>query len=630
MTQSRIVRLCALWGLCLFPGLIYAANCSGLPTSFTGGEFPSGDFFSNFDNSCYTINLTTGNGITEYGDLNARYYQLYYQVDPRYELILVGTFPNARYYSVTLYDEHMAVAQTMLDANMAPLTSEYVNPFRPGVAFAAGQQFALPIRFGGTPGKQETGCMMNGYNVSANALDGTRRHAGMDWNSDSGIFTLSPGFPSHVIDSPRHGIPNKGGIVMIRAYLDDTPASDATNPHIIVRDVASGCAYPADYVMNTMHIVAGGSANGGDWIDHTQTALHNTYESDYLPKLCEGNSPGSANRLAWSRVGAYVPITNPDASYISAGVPAGLPDTLAAAGEVMRVRVRVPGTPPTPCTNGCSRSGTEPMRYMSLSFQNADGTVLASVADSSFVKDANGYATLIVGTGAPIPPWITPANGYTVLNLTARPKYEQLSLLAMRHIIPAAGFTCAGQNVPYRMNVATPDGSLMSDYLPVVDYPAAASLPTTAAPLIGPSACNSFPAGQPGVRPNCAVLAAGSPAIDNVVTQCYAAGCDRFAAQAQPPVAIAGSNFGVFPAGLPFTGTSDYVRIVNTTRSWSAGYTGDACTVSISSWESGLIQLVANLNGKAGCPIVPGDRLYVDVWNPQTMVRATTSLIARY
>jgi hypothetical protein len=606
-----------------------AANCAGLPITFTGGEFPTGDFFTNFNNSCYTINLASGNGLGEYGDLNARYYQLYYQVDPRYQLILVGTFPNARYYSITLYDEHNGLAQTLLDTNIVPLTSAYVNPFQTGVPFADAQQFAVPIGFGGTPGTLETGCMMTGYNVGVNALDGTARHAGMDWNSDPSVFQLDPGFPGHVIDTANHTIPNTGGIVMIRAYLDDTPDSYNTNPHIIVRDVASGCAYPAAYVMNTLQIVATGSAGGSVWMDQAQLAAHNTYESTYLPKLCEGSSPTSQNRLAWSRVGEYIPATNPDASYISAGVPAGLPQTLATAGEVLRIRLRIPSVPPTPCTDGCSRSGKEQMRYMSLSFQDADGTVLASIADSAFTQDANGYATLIVGTGATIPSWVTAANGYTFLDLTASPQYQQFSMIAMRHMIPAAGFTCAGQYVPYRMNAETPAGSLMSDYLPVADYPVAASLPTVATALVGPGACNAFPAGQPGLRGSCAVLPVSAPTISGVVSECYGPGCTRFVAQPTPPMAIQGANFGSFPNGLPFAGTSNYLRITDVTQNWAAGYTGSACGVSITSWDSSLVELVPTFSEKIGCPIAAGDQMQVEVWNPQTMVNAVFSFTAK-
>ena len=87
---------------------------------------------STFDNPCYTIPLASGDGANLYGDLNAKYYMMYYKVDPRYQLILLSAFPNARYYSVALYDEHSALTQTMLDANIVPLTSKYVNPFLPG------------------------------------------------------------------------------------------------------------------------------------------------------------------------------------------------------------------------------------------------------------------------------------------------------------------------------------------------------------------------------------------------------------------------------------------------------------------------------------------------------------------
>jgi len=390
--------------------------------------------------------------------------------------------------------------------------------------------------------------------------------------------------------------------VLIRAYLDSTASSYDTNPHIIVRDVASGCAYPAAYALDTLQIVTYYGDTGRPWMDQNQVANHQSYASHYLPKWC--NAPAAPpNELPWSRIEEYIPWTNPNASYISTGVPPGLPATLAAAGEVLRIRVRVPTTPPTPCTNGCSRSGTEQMRYMSMSFRDATGTVFASVADSAFTKDPNGYATLIVGTGATIPAWVTPANGYTFLDLTASPNYQELSMLDMRHMIPGTGFNCAGQVVPYRTGVEVPGGSLMSDYMPVVDYPVASSLPQVTAPLVGPSACDVFPAGEPGVRPACSVLPAPNPAISLVVTQCQAPGCSQFAAQANPPITIGGIGLGSFPNGLPFAGTSNYLRITDTTQNWSAGYTGNKCGVAISSWFDEQIQFVANVGQTGGaCP----------------------------
>jgi hypothetical protein len=110
----------------------------------------------------------------------------------------------------------------------------------------------------------------------------------------------------------------------------------------------------------------------------------------------------------------------------------------------MRVRLQVPIVPPTPCTNGCSRFGNEQVRYYGLSFNRTSNT-LASVADSAFTQDANGYATLIVGTGASIPGWVTPANGHTFLDLTAAPGYQSLQALDIREILPSSTFACSAQ-----------------------------------------------------------------------------------------------------------------------------------------------------------------------------------------
>jgi len=600
-----------------------AMDCSGLPTSFTGNEFPTGDFFGNFDNSCYKIRLGAGNGSLEYGDLNAVYYQMFFKVDPRYELILMGDFPNTRYFSISLNDAHSALSQSILDKNIVPLTAEYINPYLPGVSYVAGQEYAVPISFGGTPGKMETGCKMTGYNVSVNGLDATQRHPGMDWNSDAALFQQKPSYVYHVVDTPQHTNPNTAGLIMVRAYMDESTADGSTHPSLIVRDVASGCAYPAAYALSSLQVVTVTNTEGLPWLDKQQDAGHKNYEASYLPKLCDASRP-SSDSLRWWRQPEFVPISNPDAAYIVANVPPGLPATLATAQEAMRIRVRIPNTPQTPCTNGCSRSGDEQMRYMSLTFSEPSGTAMVSLADTAFTKDPNGYATLIVGTGATIPAWITPANGYTFLDLTTKQGYQQFSLLTMRHIIPGTGFNCAGQFVPYRTGVDTPAGSLLGDYTPVVDYPAAASLPETASPLVGPSACGMYPAGEPGDLPKCGVFPAPGPAITGVITQCSTPGCNQFAAQNNPPITVVGDGFGAFPEGLPFTGTSQYLGIRDVTHGWRAGLTGGTCNISISSWETGTIQFVANVpdeNGK--CKLKSGDEIKVEVTNPQTGV--TTS-----
>jgi hypothetical protein len=260
---------------------------------------------------------------------------------------------------------------------------------------------------------------------------------------------------------------------------------------------------------------------------------------------------------------------------------------------------------------------------LSLSFENADGNTLASVADSAFIEDPNGYVTLIAGTGTPIPSWITAANGYTFIDLTALSGYQNLNSLSLRNILSAPTFNCSGAAVPYRTNEYTPAGGLMGEYLPVVDYPTAASLPSVAAPLVQADSCGIFPDASPAVLPACGSGPFPPIALTAVSTQCAAPGCNQVVAQPQPPLSLIGGGFGNFPNGLPYTGSSNYLEITDNTQNWSAGYSGDLCTVSISGWDNDLIELVANVNQNGVCPLAAGDQLTVNVWNPQSMVTAT-------
>ncbi len=596
-----------------------AQNCANLPTQFTGNEFPSGDFFTNFQNPCYTIPLAPQGGSKT--DLNDTYWFIYYKVDPRYQLIVVGSFPNARFFSLSANDDHYQLSQAILDTNMAPLTSQYVNPYQPFTPYTEGQQYGVAMNFGGTPGVQETGCMMNGYNVAVNSLDATLRHPDINWNTDPGFWLANLTATLHVVDTPQHTNPNTAGYLMVRAYMDINPADPSTIPSVIVRDVASGCAYPAAYAQQTLQIVS--TSAGTDWLDHNQYLDHQIYDINYLPELCYGTDP--RNAFTWTRSSELVKFPNSYSYYLNAQVPSGLPATLAAAGQVMRMRLRVPTHPPTPCTNGCSRSGNEQMRYMGLSFYPPSSDALASLADSYFTTDANGYATLIVGTGASIPAWITPANGYTYLNLAAIKEYNTLSYIEKRDILSSPNFACGAQVVPYKTSVYTPDGNMIGDYLPVVDYPLAATLPQTASELIGPGVCGVLPAGVPGVSPNCGVFPPNTTTITSIPAP--APGENPVSVQPFPPITVSGEGFGFLPQGVPFSGNSDYLEVTDLTQGWTAGMTGSLCNLSIGYWEDDRIEVVANVNQNGICPMAAGDQLAVSVWNPQTGSGPVTSTV---
>jgi streptogramin lyase len=597
-----------------------ALDCSNLPEQFQGNEFPSGDFFSNFQNPCYLIPLPPPG--PSFTDLNDTFWKFTYAVNPRYQIILLGNFPNARYFSVAAYDEHSLISQSLLDKDIVPLTPTYVNPYQTGVPYAPGQQYAVAVNFGGTPNAVQAGCRMDGYNVSVNSLDATQRHQGLNWNIDPAFFEPSPPPPFHIVDTPQHTNPTPAGYVQVRAYVDINPADPATAPSIMVRDVASGCAYPAAYVLETLRAV---STEQPSRLDMVQYQTHQTY-SQFLPSFCYGTDP--RNSVSWSRNREGGAGPNPYSVYLNANLPANLASTLAAAGKVMRLRLRVPSAPPTPCTTGCSRSGNESVRYLSISFdtEGFPGTTFSTVADFNFTQDTNGYATLIVGTGAKIPSWITPASGYTFLDLTSVPDYQGLGSLDLREILPSSTFACSAQNVPYKTTAYTPAGGLMGDYLPVVDYPVAASLPRVASALVGPNSCGVFPVGLPAVSPSCGVVSPNAPAVASVPASLP--GEPPIPVQPAPAIAISGKGFGLLPQGLPYTGTSNYLRITDYTQNWSAGYSGSPCNVSISNWADNTIELVANVNEGGPCPLAAGDQMGISVWNPQTMAGPGTATLA--
>ena len=184
--------------------------------------------------------------------------------------------------------------------------------------------------------------------------------------------------------------------------------------------------------------------------------------------------------------------------------------------------------------------------------------------------------------------------------------------------------------VPYKVGDATSNGAgLMGQYSPIVQYLTASQLPTVAVPVKGPTTCGSYPAGPPAlISPSnqlCQIELPSPMAITQVSTQCTTPGCNQVFLEPQPPISIVGSGFGSFPFGLPYTGNSSFIQITDTTQNWSAGYTGDPCTVQIGEWSDTLISLVANVNQNGVCPLATGDMLAFTVWNPQHTVSSIST-----
>jgi uncharacterized repeat protein (TIGR03803 family) len=82
-------------------------------------------------------------------------------------------------------------------------------------------------------------------------------------------------------------------------------------------------------------------------------------------------------------------------------------------------------------------------------------------------------------------------------------------------------------------------------------------------------------------------------------------------------IQISGSGFG---STRPYTGDSAFILVTDLTQNWSAGHTGDAVTLGVSSWTDSLIS-ISGFNGAYGTGnqvLLVGDVLSFQVWNPQT------------
>ncbi len=434
---------------------------------------PGKDFLGNFNNSCYALPFSASSGRSHAGDLNAKYGLIYYKVTPGYELILTGTFANARFFSVTVYDSHLAETSGMLDQAIQPLNHSMENPFLPGVSYKANQQYGITVGFGGpVPASPNAGCSTADTTIDANFLDASQIHQGLSWNGYPG---LPPGFPVHLTG------PSSGGQIIIRSYFDLTNEPD---PVVIVRDLTTGCGVP---LKDAKNIVTTNLRAGGQWGDQAQTSAHDQFSYSIQQNQCFPQDP--LNQVRWNRSPAYVPGDNSAAGYLGFNLSQTKVQSIIAGKQFMRFRFQLPALPDTPCANGqCALTGSEQLRYRSISFEDSKKTLL-SVKDSDLVRDPNGNVNLIVGFGTAPPAYVTAANYYTYVDLSSAPKFRDLNAVTMRDILPGAGFQCSDFNVPFLYTEYNPEGGYMGAYVPTVDFPASSQIPMTPVPVTRANSC---------------------------------------------------------------------------------------------------------------------------------------------
>ncbi|MEM9444059.1 MAG: hypothetical protein AAGA18_01790 [Verrucomicrobiota bacterium] len=462
-------------------------SLSSLKGQDSGPEIdPEGDFFTNFFKPEYTIVFGDGSNQGDRGsDLKASYDVIRYRVDPRYELIFVGEYPQARFASFVVYDDYLATTDYIRDFELKPLKWFYQNHFRSNIQYKEDQLYAGVISFGGGEPNPDTilpGCSLEGYNVRDNFLDASKRNESVSWNHEENLPAWVP---------PYIGGDNLAGTITFRRFIkgEDNGILPLARPVVIVREVATGQALTQLEAFQK-GIVFFNDAYLEPFLPQLEIWTLKWYNEVFQPKKCYWPDPESD--IYWTRGTEHVAAGNPDSGYLSAEIPTWIMPPLLSGERFIRLRFKLPVMAKLP-TTGEIMTGNEELRYWSLSFQ-VDPVTLATISDDELILDPDGYVNLIIGLGGTAPAYVTPENFYTFFDFSELEGYENVRAMAIRTILPDVDFCGSAQSVPFKTSEHNPMGGFMGEYVPVVDYPLVADLPEVAEqPLPHPESCGVLP-----------------------------------------------------------------------------------------------------------------------------------------
>jgi len=362
------------------------------------------------DTTVQWVNAHKSNGIG-YGDLNAYYPQLYFDVDPtafdfnNVEMVIQGEYSKVRYFSFNAYDWQGRFISGIHDALIEPDNGS-INPFEPWADWnASNRNYTVIVRFHDKP---------------VSGPEPNTIYVGRDSNNN----------------------PNPLARIAYRVYLpsDGEPVGrDMYKPQVFFRNISTQATIDVPNIFYDSQREAGFSA------EPNEPLIADTSE-------CES---ASGNSLTWSRSpNAALHSENPDTVYI-----------FARLGKVLLVRFKAPVTPETYYNIGIS--GDEDMRYWSMSINGKIIRTKLSLADEGpggFVIANDGYANLVLGWGRR-PAAAVPENGYTWVDLSEFTFFEY-DALVLRHMLPHPGFAFSAREVPAGELV----GDLMGEYLPIGSY----------------------------------------------------------------------------------------------------------------------------------------------------------------
>ncbi|MFF4432604.1 hypothetical protein ACFYZ4_26025 [Streptomyces sp. NPDC001513] len=343
-------------------------------------------------------------------DTSSSYWVIPYRFTPGMKLTVKGTFAQARFFSLSTYDNQFSPVtggpDSLYDAQIQPDNGEQ-NPYTvPGASYDA--TYTVTITADGTEGP-----------------------------------------------NPLRAVPpdaNGTGYLIFRVYIPTDPNEPAGTPALPAVSVTGAGGVPVT-------LPPCPNPGGNTVVNALLTAFVYAVAPGPYPDLWP--EPLFAHQPPQYEAGFFPNASN---EYVSSPV-------LYQARRIVVVRGRGPQFPDT--RGGEPVTGPQDLRYWSMcnNIYAKPYPVVACAADYQTTLDSAGRYTYVVSTPADRPGNATTANGVTWLawgtNLIGRPAPRDL--LLMRNMVPAPGFTHAVQNVPPDGNPDTAR-DVMGAYYPEAVY----------------------------------------------------------------------------------------------------------------------------------------------------------------
>ncbi len=363
-----------------------------------------------------------------YPDESATYWVTRFVAIPGAHLEIRGTYPNARYFSYHAYDELQRPVGSLADLEIAPdpgSSNPFVTPgTSPGGAFTAHVAFTA---------KPET--------PAPNTL-----YAG----------------------ATADGLPNPAGFILMRVYTPDDASDPAGGqPLPLITLVLPGDVRIPFAACDPLPPATGGTVTDAIREDSFPDAMPRVFPFVPTEQTPEFRRFYGLDRVLWDRVPPN-PVTDAvprfQGGFLSNQHIAYLYRILSREfGDVFVLRAKAPTFPDT-------RAGDDPtepaqVRYWSIC-QNELATqrYIACLADHQSVIGGDGFMTFVISDPADKPS--DSALAAHAANWIPWGGVFYDGLVIYRHMLPAASFAEAIQNVPEGADAAT----IMGDYFPRSGY----------------------------------------------------------------------------------------------------------------------------------------------------------------